>query len=149
MEVRVMTKDQIALVMPDLSNFMAIISVILGTPTINCIINVMKEVEIDALAMSWVNARVAHLLSVCRMTAVKVGDGIAEESGLQWLWPGNVHPKCRDYRGLFLPCGASESGKGLHWRTYKHHGTSLMDWRWLFATRPHHTKHVHRAEARK
>ena len=30
--------------------------------------------------MPWVNARVAHLLSVCRMTAIKVGDGIAEES---------------------------------------------------------------------
>ena len=42
----------------------------------------MKEVEIDALAMPWVNARVAHLLSVCRMMAVKVGDGIVEESGL-------------------------------------------------------------------
>ena len=40
----------------------------------------MKEMEIDALAMPWVNARVAHLLSVCRMTAVKVGDGIVEES---------------------------------------------------------------------
>ena len=26
------------------------------------------------------NARVAHFLSVCRMTAIKVGDGIAEES---------------------------------------------------------------------
>ena len=30
--------------------------------------------------MPWVNARVAHLLSVCRMMAVKVDDGIAEES---------------------------------------------------------------------
>ena len=36
--------------------------------------------EIHTLAMPWVNARVAHLLSVCRMTAIKVGDGIAEES---------------------------------------------------------------------
>ena len=40
----------------------------------------MKEAEIDALAMPWANARVAHLLMVCRMMAVKVGDGIAEES---------------------------------------------------------------------
>ena len=30
--------------------------------------------------MPWANARVDHLLSVCRMTAVKVGDGNAEES---------------------------------------------------------------------
>ena len=40
----------------------------------------MKEVEIDALVMPLVNARVAHLLSVCRMTAMEMGDGIAEES---------------------------------------------------------------------
>ena len=40
----------------------------------------MKEIEIDALATPWLNARVPHLLSVCRMTTVKVGDGIAEES---------------------------------------------------------------------
>ena len=40
----------------------------------------MKEVEIDALAMLWANARVAHLLLVCRMTTVEVGDGTEEES---------------------------------------------------------------------
>ena len=73
-------KDQIALVIPDLSNFAAEIPVILETPTISCIVNVMKEIEIVALAMPWANARVAHLLSVHRMMAVKVGDGIAEES---------------------------------------------------------------------
>ena len=39
----------------------------------------MKETEIP-LAMPWANARVAHLLLVHRMMAVKVGDGIVEES---------------------------------------------------------------------
>ena len=39
----------------------------------------MKEEEIDASAMPWVNARVAHLLAVCRMMTVEVGDGIMEE----------------------------------------------------------------------
>ena len=39
----------------------------------------IKEAKIDALATLWANARVAHLLSVCRMTTVEVGDGIAEE----------------------------------------------------------------------
>ena len=72
--------NQIALVIPHLSNFATWIPVILGTPTISCIVNVMKEMEIDTLAMPWANARVVHLLSVCRMTAIKVGDGIAEES---------------------------------------------------------------------
>ena len=74
-------KDQIALVIVDLSNFVAQIPVILGTPTISqVVVNVMKEVEIDVLATPWVNARVVHLLSVCRITAMKVGDGIEEES---------------------------------------------------------------------
>ena len=73
-------EDQIAQVIQDLSNFAARIPVILGIPTISQVVNVMKEVEIDALAMPWVNARVAHLLLVCRMMAVKVGDGIREES---------------------------------------------------------------------
>ena len=41
----------------------------------------MKEAEIDALAMPWVNARVAHLLSVHRVMTEEVGDGTAEESG--------------------------------------------------------------------
>ena len=40
----------------------------------------VKEVEIDALAMQWPNARVAYLLLICRMMAIKVGDGTAEES---------------------------------------------------------------------
>ena len=36
--------------------------------------------KIDALTTPWANPRVAHLLTVCRMTAIKVGDGIADES---------------------------------------------------------------------
>ena len=41
-------EDQIALVIPDLSNFVARIPIILGTPTMSCIINVMEK-EINAL----------------------------------------------------------------------------------------------------
>ena len=39
----------------------------------------MKEAEVDTLAMLWVNARVAHLLLMCRMATVEVGDGLKEE----------------------------------------------------------------------
>ena len=39
----------------------------------------MKEAELDALPMPWANARVAHLLSVHRMTTMEVGDGLKEE----------------------------------------------------------------------
>ena len=73
-------EDQIALVILGLSNFAAQIPVILGTPIISQVINVMKEAEIDALAMPWANVRVAHLLSVCRMTTMEVGGDIAKES---------------------------------------------------------------------
>ena len=72
-------EDQIALVIPDISYFAAQISVILGTPTISQVVNVMKEAEIDALAMPWANARVTHLLSVCRMMPVEVGGSNKEE----------------------------------------------------------------------
>ena len=72
-------KDQIALVIPDLSNFMAWVLVILGTPTIGQVVNVMKEVEMDALALLWANARAAHLLLVHRMMPMEVGDGQKEK----------------------------------------------------------------------
>ena len=52
-------EDQIALVIPDLSNFVARVLVILGTPTISQVVNIMKEAEMDALVKLWANARVA------------------------------------------------------------------------------------------
>ena len=57
-------KDQIALVIPDLSNFAVWVPIILGTPMISHIINVIKEKEIDTLAVPWVNTQVAYLLAV-------------------------------------------------------------------------------------
>ena len=39
----------------------------------------MKETAIDALATPWMNARVAHLLSVCSMMTTEVSDSIMEE----------------------------------------------------------------------
>ena len=38
----------------------------------------MREAEMDALAMPWANARAAHLLAVWRMTPVEVGNGQEE-----------------------------------------------------------------------
>ena len=72
-------EDKIALVILDLSNFVAQMPVILETLIIGQVINMMKEAEVDALAMLWVNARVAHLLSVHRMVTMEVGDGLKEE----------------------------------------------------------------------
>ena len=74
-------KDQLALVIPELFNFVAQIPVI-GTSTISHVINVMKETKIDALAMPLANTRVAHVLAVSRMTAITVGDKFTEEPSL-------------------------------------------------------------------
>ena len=67
-------EDQIALIIPDFSHFANRVPVILGTPTIGQVVNVMKEAEMDALAMPWVNARAAHLLAIWRMAPVEVED---------------------------------------------------------------------------
>ena len=72
-------EDQIALVNLDLSNFAARVLVILGTPTVGQVVNVMKEAEMDALVMMWANARAGHLLLVCRMMPMEVGDGQEEK----------------------------------------------------------------------
>ena len=66
-------EDQIALVIPDFSNFTNRVPIILGTLTIGQVVNVMREAEMDALVMPWANARAAHLLAVRRMIPVKVG----------------------------------------------------------------------------
>ena len=75
-------KDQIALVIPYLSDFAVWVPIILGTPVINHIINMIKKKEIDVLAMPWVNACVAHLLSVWRATAMVEDDQTAGNSNL-------------------------------------------------------------------
>ena len=67
-------EDQIALIIPDFSNFAIRVPIILGTPTIGQVVNIMKEAEMDALATPWANARAAHLLAIRRMAPVKVGD---------------------------------------------------------------------------
>ena len=67
-------EDQIALIIADFSNFAVRVPVILGTPTIGRVVNVMREAEMDTLAMPWANARAAHLLAIRRMAPVKVGN---------------------------------------------------------------------------
>ena len=72
--VRGYDEDQIALIIPDFSHFANRVPIILGTPTIGQVVNVMKEAEMDALAMPWANARAAHLLAIWRMVPVEVED---------------------------------------------------------------------------
>ena len=72
-------EDQIALIIPGHSNFATRVPIILGTPTIGRVVNMMREAEMDALAMPWANARAAHLLAVRRMMPVEVGNDQEEE----------------------------------------------------------------------
>ena len=72
-------EDQIALVILDLSNFVAQVPMILGTPTISHIMNMIKEREIDALATPWVSAQVAYLLAVRQATTTVEDDKLLLE----------------------------------------------------------------------
>ena len=94
---------------------MAQILVILGTPTISQVINVMKEVEVDALAMPWVNARVAHLLLVHRMMTVQVGDGLKEEldpDGYDQLMYTQNAETIEPFSSCIIPVKAGRAYKG-------------------------------------
>ena len=72
--VRGYDEDQIALIIPDFSNFAVRVPVILGTPTIGQVVNMMRETEVGTLVMPWANARAAHLLAIRRMAPVELGD---------------------------------------------------------------------------
>ena len=52
-------EDQVALVIPDSTGFRSQVSVNLGTSTINQIINMTKESEIDELSVSLNGSRIA------------------------------------------------------------------------------------------
>ena len=67
-------EDQIALVILDFYNSAARVPIILGMPTIGHVVNVMREAEMDALAMPWADARAAHLLAVHRLMPMDVGN---------------------------------------------------------------------------
>ena len=56
-------EDQVALVIPDSTIFESRVLVTLGTPTINWIINVIKESEINELSASLNGLRLAQLLA--------------------------------------------------------------------------------------
>ena len=63
--VRGHNEDQVALVIPDSTAFASWVPVTVGTPAINCIINMIKESEIDELSVSLNGSRICHLLTCC------------------------------------------------------------------------------------
>ena len=77
----------------------------------------MKEAEVDALAMLWVNARVAHLLSVHRMMPMEVGDGQKEEVGTnsydQLMYTQNAET-IEPFSSCIVPVRAGRAYMGEH-----------------------------------
>ena len=57
-------EQQVALVLEDNTAFARRVPIVLGTPTICRIVEVMKESELEHISQPWQNARLAHLLAV-------------------------------------------------------------------------------------
>ena len=90
---------------------------ILGTPTIGQVINMMKDGEVDALAMPWVSARVAHLLSVHRMMTMEVDDGLKEEvdpDGYNQLMYTQNTESIQPFSSCIIPVRAGRAYTGEH-----------------------------------
>ena len=107
----------------------------------------MKEVEVDALAMSWANARVAHLLSVHRMMTMEVGGGLKAEldpDGYGQLMNTQNAETIKPFSSHVIPAKAG--------RAYRENVS--MSWykpcelKMALATGPHCTEHIHQVEAR-
>ena len=111
-------EDQIALIILDHSNFATRVPIILGTPTIGRVVNMMREAEMDALAMPWANARAAHLLAVRRMMPVEVGNDQEEEYNTDKDKSLNVYPKSRNIGTFFIPCDTHKDNQGVSGRMY-------------------------------
>ena len=75
-EVRGYDKDQVALVVPDSTAFRSWVPVTVGTLTINWIINMIKESEIDELSASFNWLRVSDLLA-CHQAELSVRSEMA------------------------------------------------------------------------
>ena len=134
-------EDQIALVILDLSDFAVWVPVILETLTISHIINIIKEKEIDALAMPWVNTWVAHLLSVWRAAATVEDDQTAGNSNL-----GGYHEmvltKNTEIINAFLFCVITAKASTAH----ACDDSGSMHWGWFPTTGPNSTKFLNQAE---
>ena len=116
--VRGYDEDQIAPVIPDFSKFAARVPVILGMPTISQVVNVMREAEMDTLAMPWANAKAAHLLLVCRMMTIRMDNGQEKKFDVNDYDSLDVYSESGDHRALLFPYSICEDREGLCRRMY-------------------------------
>ena len=79
-EVAGYDEDVVFLVVPDGSNFGKRVLIVIGTCTLACVINVIKESEMDRISTPWVTVRLAQLLSrhVVTEEMPSEGDGGAD-----------------------------------------------------------------------
>ena len=68
--------------------------------------------------MLWANAREAHLLLVHRMTAIGVGDDMAEESKSDDYNQVMSTQNVETIEAFSSHMALVKAGRALHWRTY-------------------------------
>ena len=103
-------EDQIALVVPDLSNFMKRIPIILGTLTISCIINVMNEREIDTLGKFQGGPSLVSTKG-CSHSGRQLSYGKVQPG---WVQRSGHHKEYGDCGCLFFSYYTHEGREGLH-----------------------------------
>ena len=82
-------EDMVFLVVPDEFDFGRRVPLVVGTCTISRLINVIRDSEVDSLAMPWSTTRVARLLSCQLGTAIPTSEGGRDSCGrCQWGIPG-------------------------------------------------------------
>ena len=92
-------EDQIAVVMDDPG--MSEWPVILGTPTLYCVMEVIKESEISKLAVPWASSRVSWLM---RDVQAKLGQVVMNDAANRPISPLNVDEVVRvASKCMFLP----------------------------------------------
>ena len=137
-------EDQIALVIPDFSNFATRVPNYLGTPTIGWIVNVMREAEMDALVMPWANARMAHLLVVHRMMPMEVGGDQEEkfdtDDGDLLIYTQKAET-LKPFSSHIIPVKAGKAYLGECINV-------MVQVPWHLAYWPDHTEHIYRVKKR-
>ena len=103
----------------------------------------MKEAEMDALAMPWVNARVVHLLAVHRMMPMEVGDTQEEKFDMDGNNPLMYTQKAKNIGTLLFSHNTSKDREGIFGRAYSCYGTGPSNPGWLPASRPDCAEHIH------
>ena len=144
--VRGYDKDQVALVEPDSTTFGSHIPVILGTPTINRTIDVIKEIKIDELSTSLNGSRIAQLLSCHKAELAVKSNATVPPTGD----PTNLNKVVKTTKREEIDTFSSKIihgqtttlllGSNMHVKTQTLQGgdgpnsTCLMDWAWWTCT---------------